>query len=188
MPPPHAWEELCLTDDRRVSPRTDRCWGVNQTLAWLTFGEVAPITGRLANQRDRQHARAESWAALCVAAGMPDPTPEDWRRLGADPLPVERVDPEFAYGVWRTLSWLLGVREDWPVYSAWHSAARLPKECPHFYVPKQDRDTPEWRAADQAARERARAEAREHWEHIRGLADATAGGVSRPTTPPPTPS
>jgi hypothetical protein len=155
----------------------------------LTIGEVAPITGRLADHQDREHARAESWAALCVAAGMPDPTPQDWRRLGADPLPVERADPEFAYGVWRTLSWLLGVREEWPLYSSWHRAASLPKECPHHYAPKKDRDTAAWRAADQAARERATTEAREHWWHIRRWADATvAAHVSRPLPHRPTPS
>jgi hypothetical protein len=155
----------------------------------LTIGECAPITGRLADHQDREHARAESWAALSVAAGMPDPTPDDWRRLGADPLPVERVDPEFAYGVWRTLSWLLGVREDWPLYTGWHTAARLPIECPHHYAPSEDRNSAAWRAADQAARERATAEAREYWWHIRRRADATvAAHLNRPLPRPPTPN
>jgi hypothetical protein len=175
--PAHAWEELCAADDRRMSPRTPRCWGINQTLCWLTIGEVAPITHR-ATPEGRAEVRAESWAALCIAAGRPEPTPGDWRRLGADPLPLQRVDPEFAYGVWRTLSWLLGVREDWPLYSSWHRAAALPKECPHFYAPQHERDTDAWRAADQAARERAGAEARRWWEHIRAAVDRTAAQES----------
>jgi hypothetical protein len=106
---------------------------------------------------------------------MPGPTEEDWCRLGAASLPsVTTLDREFAYGVWRTLSWLLGVWEDWPVYSSWHRAASLPKECPHNYVHHRERDTDVWRAADQAARALAQTEALVYWRHTRKMAGDTA--------------
>jgi hypothetical protein len=73
--------------------------------------------------------------------------------------------------VWRTLAWLLGIREDWPVYTSWHRAAELPIPHPHHYVGEADRDEA-WHAADAAAREQARVEARRWWAYIRRLADA----------------
>lgn len=169
--PPDAVQECWEAVWRRVTG-SERDAGVSWTLRWLFDGEVGPVTSRPPSQCTRENARAESWAALCLAADMPGPTEEDWRRLGADPLPVVRtLDREFTYGVWRTLSWLLGVREDWPVYSSWHRAASMGKEAPHNYVPRRERDTDAWRAADVAARERAQAEALLHWRHVRKLAD-----------------
>ena len=173
---PHAvqecWDTVMV---RRVITHSDRISGVSWTLRWLFEGEVGPVTSRSPRECTRENARAESWVALCLAAKMPGPTEEDWRRLSAEPLPsVTKVDQEFAYGAWRTLSWLLGVRDDWPVYTSWHRSASLPKECPHHSVPHSDRDTDQWRAADRAAREQAQADARHHWEHVRHLAD-TAG-------------
>ena len=153
---------------------SERESGVRWTLGWMFEGEVGPVTGRPPAECTRETARAESWVALCLAAGMPGPTEEDWARLGAEPLPADVVDQEFAYGAWRTLAWLLGVREDWPIHTSWHSAASLPKECPHHYVPRRQRDTDAWRAADAAAREQARADALRHWQHVRDLADRTA--------------
>lgn len=150
-----------------------RLVGVTATMAWLLIGEVAPVTGRVGDQ-SREAARAESWLALCIAAGQPGPTPEDWRRLGAEPLPARKDDREFAYGVWRTLAWLMGVREEWPVYTSWHRAASMPKPDPHLDVRTDQRDSPQWRAAHAAAWERDEADALRHWRHVREMADATA--------------
>jgi hypothetical protein len=150
---------------------------VAATMAWLLIGEVAPLTWRT-GERSREVARAESWVALCVAAGQPPPTPSDWSRLGADPLPARVGDREFAYGVWRTLSWLMGVREDWPIYTSWHRAADMPDPDLHLYVPHRKRDTPQWREAARAAWERDEADALRHWRHVRRLADATCIGRS----------
>jgi hypothetical protein len=172
---PHAvqecWDAAVV---RRTRAPTQRDQGVSWTLRWMFEGEVGPVTSRPPGECTRETARAESWVALCLAAGMPGPTEDDWRRLGAEPLPADPVDQEFAYGAWRTLAWLLGVREDWPTYTSWHRSASLPKECPHHYVPGHQRDTDAWRAADAAARERACADALLHWRHVRDLADQTA--------------
>lgn len=157
--------ERCFGDNRQR--------GVTATMAWLLIGEVAPVTWRVADS-SREAARAESWLALCIAAGRPDPTPEDWRRLGAEPLPARKDDREFAYGVWRTLAWLMGVREDWPTYTSWHRSASMPKPYPHLDVPVRERDNPRWRAAHAAAWERDEADALRHWRHVRQLADSTA--------------
>ena len=95
-------------------------------------------------------------------------------RLGVAPRAVRPEiagDREFAYGVWRTLAWLLGVREDWPIYTAWHRAAGIPRERAHVLVPVARRRTGAWRAAAQAARERAEQDALHHWRHVRRLAD-----------------
>ncbi len=164
-----CWEAAV---ERRTTP-TDRDRGVNWTMRWLFAEEVGPVTSRPPTECTRENARAESWVALCLAADMPGPTEGDWRRLGAAPLPpVTTLDREFSYGAWRTLAWLLGVREDWPIYTSWHRAASLPKECPHHYIRHAGRNTDAWRAADQAARERAHSDALTHWRHVRKLADA----------------
>ncbi|MCO1659393.1 hypothetical protein [Pseudonocardia humida] len=65
-------------------------------LMWLTLGEISPMTHRGASGEHSaggswtrgvsfELARAESWVALCVAAGAPSPTAEDWQRLGVEP-------------------------------------------------------------------------------------------------------
>ena len=91
-----------------------------------------------------------------MAAGQVEPTDEDWRMLGVEPRSVAvDDDPEFAYGVWRTLSWLLGVREDFPIYTSWHRAADLPPDRPHLYAPLRGGEPDAaWFAAEQAARTR----------------------------------
>jgi hypothetical protein len=140
-------------------------------------GDTSPLSNRVG--RDRDEARAESWLALCLAAGEVAPTYRDWERLGVEPRPLDSAfatiaeDREYPFGVWRTLSWLLGVREDWPVYTSWHRAAELPNPYPHHYVPPRQRDAA-WHAADAAAREQARSEAHRWWAHVRRLADETA--------------
>ena len=94
-------QQVC---ERRAERGSDeRDVGVLAALVWLTLGEVSPMTWRT-GPRTRESARAESWLALCVAAGQPGPTDEDWRRLGTEPREPASDDPEFAYGVWRTLA------------------------------------------------------------------------------------
>lgn len=147
--------------------------GVLHALCWLTIGEVSPMTHRSAAATSWENARAESWLALCVAAGRSLPTAEDWRRLGADPLSLVTEDRLFAYGVWRAFAWLLGVREDWPIYTARHRAAELPPERPYLYG-RTSKDPAALRAAELAAWERAEADALAWWRHIRTWADLTS--------------
>lgn len=178
---------------------TARDSGVAAAFVWLTLGEVSPMTWRVFDEPLRgmlppssqpggapvetwtcgvswEVARAESWVALSVAAGRGAPSAEDWRRLGVVPAPARREDREFAYGVWRTLSWLLGVREDFPVFTSWHRAAGMTPERPHLYARLRAGDSDAaWHAAERAARDRAEAEALRYWLHVRERVDATAG-------------
>lgn len=180
---------------------TTRDVGVDAALVWLTLGEASPMTWRpctsatrgieIPRQRDGspvewrqvgvsfEVARAESWVALSMASGKPPPTAEDWRMLGVEPRPVAvDDDPEFAYGVWRTLSWLLGVREDFPIRTAWHRATGEPPERPHLLAPLRGGEPDlAWFEAEKAAQERARAEAVQYWRHVRARVDAGAGAA-----------
>lgn len=166
-----AWEAL-----HRRRARTPRDRGVANVLAWVGLGDTAPLSwgaGHTASD-----ARAESWLALCAAAAAPPPASRDWKRLGVAPRAVhpkvvpEIADREFPFGVWRTCAWLLGVREDWPVYTSWHRASDLANPWPHLLVPDRHRDEA-WDVADAAAREQAQAEAWRWWAHVRHCADAT---------------
>jgi hypothetical protein len=59
---------------------------------------------------------AEAWVAACVTAEAPAPPASDWASIiDVYPLPAVERDPEHAYGVWRTLAWIVGVRRDVPV-------------------------------------------------------------------------
>ncbi|MGE3414146.1 MAG: hypothetical protein AB7L91_18225 [Dehalococcoidia bacterium] len=181
---------------------TSRERGVAAALVWLMLGEVSPMTRRVAGSSIRgvrfsgpeceavetwtcgvtwEDARAEAWVALSVAAGQRLPTEDDWRLLGVVSALPRIDDREFAYGVWRTLSWLLGVRDDFPIYTSWHRAAAARPERPHLYLRRQSREEPSEpdRIADQAARDRAEADAFRWWSYVRQRLDATAAGVSR---------
>jgi len=147
--------------------------GVFAVFSWWVVGDTAPLTHRSGIVVTREAARSESWVALCLAAGMPPPTARDWQRLSADPALARTTDREFAYGAWRALAWLLGVREDWPAHGAWHRAAEIAPERPHLAVPRDLRNTPGWLAAQAASWEQAEADALAHWRHTRRLADAT---------------
>lgn len=182
VPPPPEWVVPDVDDFTDCAKRADRYFdgygdprhgGVHQTFIWLTIGDGSPITGR-GGAVTRDVARAESWCALCIAAGQDPPTARDWERLGVAPAAAVTDDREFAYGVWWALSWLLGVRTDWPVLGPGDVAAGIPDDRPHLQVPRQRRNTPLWLAADRAARDRAEHEAWRWWRHIRALADATA--------------
>lgn len=132
------------------------------------------MTGRSAALTTWEVARSESWVALCVAAGKPPPTADDWRRLEVEPRPAITGDREYAYGAWRALAWLLGMRGDWPVHTGRHRAAEIPRERPHVVAPRSARDSTAWQAADRAARDQAEHDALRYWRHVRQLADATA--------------
>lgn len=176
VPPAHAVQEAWASLGRRIT-LTIRDTGVLEALSWIGQGDTSPLSNKVGRGRDE--ARAESWLALCLAAGEAPPTHRDWERLGVEPRPLDPAfsasaeDREYPFGVWRTLSWLLGVREDWPVYTGWHLAADLPNPHPHHFVPPLRRDTA-WHAADAAAREQAHAEAHRWWAHVRRLADRCA--------------
>ncbi|MGH3983188.1 MAG: hypothetical protein ACRDST_11010 [Pseudonocardiaceae bacterium] len=133
------------------------------------------MTERTFNAATWEVARSESWVALCVAAGKPLPIAGDWERLGVDARPVLTDDREFAYGAWRALAWLLGVRGDWPVYTSWQRSAGILPEQPHLYMPHSDWGTEVWRVAERAPRDQAETDALRHWRHIRQRVDATAG-------------
>lgn len=176
---------------------------MSAALAWLTMGEVSPITWQAAGSGpgrgtesypdagaaidwwrsgvSYEEARAESWAALSMAAGQGPPTAEDWQILGLDPLPTKvGDDPEFGYGVWRTLSWLLGARDDFPIYTSWHIAANLPHDRPHLRAPLRGGEPDAaWFDAERAAQEQARADALRWWRHVRAQVDATAAAAAR---------
>lgn len=91
---------------------------------------------------------------------------EDWRLLGVEPALARVKDREFAYGVWRTLSWLLGVRDDFPNYTSWHHAVGMTPDRPHLHRQRRPAEEPgdAWHVAGQAARERA--EALRWWSHV----------------------
>jgi hypothetical protein len=201
VPTADAVQECARVADRLagVGPpwATKRDAGVASAFVWLTLGEVSPMTWRTCSTSEFgtvpgdgpsvapvemwtcgvtwEFARAESWVALCVAAGQGAPAAEDWRRLGVDARPAVTNDSEFAYGVWRTLAWLLGVREDFPIHTSWHRAAGIEPERPHLY--SRTRAGPSdaaWRTAERAARDQAETDALRHWRHVRQRVDASA--------------
>jgi hypothetical protein len=169
-----AWDALYRR--REMTPRDQ---GVHEVLSWIGHGDTAPLSWIVG--RTVSDVRAESWLALCAATGAPAPAARDWERLGVAPRTVhlkvvpEIADREFPFGVWRTCAWLLGVREDWPVYTSWHRASDLANPWPHLLVPAARRDEA-WRVADAASREQAQAEAWRWWAHVRQRADATDAG------------
>ena len=65
--------------------------------------------------------------------------------------------------MWRTLSWLLGVRDDFSIYTSWHGAAGMTPDRPHLHA---------WHVAEQAVRERAEAEVLRWWSHVRQRSEA----------------
>jgi hypothetical protein len=131
---------------------------------WVTgCRELAPVTAR-DEPLSRDAVRAEAWVAACVAAEAPVPPESDWYWFDdVYPLPALTDDPEFCYGVWRTLAWIVGVRND------------LPTERPERHAAQPDPDqlttAEQWLAVQSAAearrRHHAREDARAYWEHVR---------------------
>ncbi|WP_214371072.1 hypothetical protein [Pseudonocardia sp. H11422] len=203
VPPLHAVEECDRVARRSLElPRyraTSRDSGVAAALVWLTLGEVSPLTQRFgggtwdppnstpadstatwSSSATYEMARSESWVALSRAADAPPPPDDDWRRLGVEPAPVKECEREYAYGVWRALAWLLGVREDFPIYTSWHRSAEIPHDRPHLRAPvRGGQPGAAWDAAEQAAQDQAHRDARWYWEHVRSRLDATADSAGR---------
>lgn len=206
VPPSHAVRECARTVGRRLElgpyRATRRDLGVSAALAWLTIGEVSPMTHQTSavgptrgavpatdggapvewwqSGVSFKEARAESWVALSMAAGEQPPSEDDWRMLGVIPRPTQVTDdPEFAYGVWRTLSWLLGVRVDMPIFTSWHRAAGLPPDRPHLLAPlRGGQPDAAWVAAERAALDQARTDACRFWRHVRAQVDAAAAAAA----------
>ena len=136
---------------------------------WVVGGGQAPVTHR----RDAatwEQVRAESWVALCVAAKAAAPTEQDWARLGVSPRPAVVEDVDWAYGAWRTLAWLLGVRPDPPVELPKRDEAGELVGGP-LYVTRPNPLSPIWQAAEARRRRERLEDARRHWQHVRRLAD-----------------
>jgi len=140
---------------------------------WLLGGtRPAPVTHR-DDPVTWALVRAESWVALCDAARAAAPTPEDWRRLGVAPRDAVAGNSEWSYGVWRTLSWLLGVRLDPPFELSRRLAdGTIPESEQRYTLPSRP-ESSEWQAGQAHRRERMWAEAVVHWQHVRDRADAT---------------
>lgn len=136
---------------------------------WVVGLAPAPVTQRR-DAASWEQVRAESWVALCVAADAPAPTVADWARLGVTAEPAATADVEWAYGAWRTLAWFLGVRSDPPVELPERYADGSLVGGPR-YATRPNPASPAWREAEARRRERARADARRHWQHVRRLAD-----------------
>lgn len=148
-------------------------------VGWVTGQCAAPVTHR-AEPVTFKLARAESWAALCVAANDSAPTTRDWERLAVRPAATVSVDADFAHGAWRTFAWLLGVRPDPPIELPVRDADGSIPPWERHYAYRGDPTQPEWQAADQRRRERNRAEALQYWRHIRRqleLSEQTAANV-----------
>jgi hypothetical protein len=110
--------------------------------------------------------------ALCVTAEAGLPTAQDWMRLGVSPASpaVAAEDVFWAYGVWRTLAWLLGVRPDPP--------AELPERTTDgelvggpLHTSRPDSASPMWQATRARCRREDLADAQRYWRHVRSLAD-----------------
>lgn len=138
-------------------------------VGWVVGGDRTPATYWSAPATWEQ-ARAESWVALCVAAEAPPPTEQDWARLGVSPRPTVVDDVDSAYGVWRTLAWLLGVRPDPPVELPERDEGGELVGGP-LYVARPDPSSPIWQAAEARRRRERLEDARRHWQHVRRLAD-----------------
>jgi hypothetical protein len=136
-------------------------------LGWVVSGERAPITHRT-EPATWELVRAESWVALCVAAGDVLPTANEWARLGMSPRPCLVPDDDFAHGTWRTLAWLLGVHPDPPTELPGRDedGNLIPDREPRFGL-RRDESSPLWQRIDRAWRARNRAEAQRWCAHVR---------------------
>ncbi|HEX2248492.1 MAG TPA: hypothetical protein VHH13_13180, partial [Arthrobacter sp.] len=87
--------------------------GVVLTVGWVVGAWSAPLTARPKQDLvTREQAQEESWLALCEAAGEA-PSEQELRKLGLVPQRAATGDDaEQAYGIWRTLNWLLGTYTD----------------------------------------------------------------------------
>lgn len=133
---------------------------------WVTGSRPAPVTQRT-EPVSWELARAESWAALCAAAGTGSPTAFEWDQLGCELRPWRAGDDDFAHGAWRTLAWLLGVRPDPPIELPVRDEDGQLLPGQERYATRPDPSSPVWRAADGRRRDRNRVEAQRWCRHVR---------------------
>jgi len=136
---------------------------------WVTSCRpTAPVTAR-DERLTRDAVRAEALVALNVAAEAPRLLEGDWLSFGFDVdvyfVPATVRDSEFAYGVWRTLAWLVGTRPDPPVELPERDAAGKLVGGPR-YMARPDPSSPIWRASQAQRRNHLREDAQEHWGRV----------------------
>lgn len=135
---------------------------------WVTkCRPLAPVTHR-DEPRTRDNVRAEALVALHTAAEGPTTLHLWWPLVGlgdAYYLPAVERDPEFAYGVWRTLAWITGTRPDPPVELPERDADGRLLDGPR-YATRPDPSSPVWQAAQSRRRHRARLEAQDQWDRV----------------------
>ncbi len=159
-----------VRDCYRLDCQVAEVTGAHDTLAqilaleWVCGLRAAPLTDRAEQPVTRPLARAESWVALCDAAGK-DPTDRGWQRLGVAPLPAVLANAAFSYGAWRLLDWLLGERRDPPDEELpQRDADGILPPWEQRYVARPRPDSPTWQAAMRQRRERQHAEAVAAWQ------------------------
>lgn len=150
----------------------DSALGVFVALDWVLrpAERQTPVTVRSVPP-SWQFVRGESWAALSVAAGRPEPTGRDWRRLEALQGPTRATHRVQCCGVWQGLSWLLGVRAEPPIGIPDRDESGAVVPGSEVYCLPVDRSRPALLAAKRSREERELDESVRHWEHIRTLAD-----------------
>lgn len=139
---------------------------------WVTGQGIPPLTGMI-ESATWELARAQSWVALSRAANGTLPTTREWLGLGVSPRPIAAGDREFAYGAWRALAWLLGVRPA-------SITEPPPRDADGVVLPGTELmssparpQDPAWQAGQQPRRERDIADARVWWEHVRARVAVT---------------
>ena len=137
---------------------------------WVTgCRPTAPVTAR-DERLTRDAVRAEAIVALNVAAEASTLLERDWPAFGLDMdvyfVPAAVRDSEFAYGVCRTLAWIVGTRADPPVELPERDAAGELVDGPR-YATRPDPSSPVWRAAEARRTHRTRLDAQDHWQRVR---------------------
>ena len=147
--------------------------GVVLAVSWVVGAWSAPLTGRAKRAPvTRGEAREESWLALCEAAGEP-PSEQELGKLGlVRQQAATSDDAERAYGIWRTLSWLLGTYPDPPVEVPERLADGTLADSEPRYTLREGSAV--WETTQSHRREQHRAEALRWWRRGRGAAE-TAG-------------
>jgi hypothetical protein len=133
----------------------------------------------------QESARAVSYLELCQAADKRAPSwvleqlgiVEQPRRVGS--ATDHEAAAEWAYGAWRTLSWLLGARPDPPFELPRRLVDGSIVPSDQLYTVRPNPESPVWQAAEARRREKHRDEALRWWRRYPELAD-TAGGAQQP--------
>jgi hypothetical protein len=137
--------------------------------------DPAPIT-RTEGAVTRDAARLESRLALCVAAGRPSEA--DWarERVGVPPLRIVEGSRWWAHGVWRTLSWALGDREDPPVQLPVVAEDGSILSGTEVYAVPRNPESALWRRSEARREQLELAEAYQWWRDSHPVACDTGRG------------